>query len=999
MKSETRQALVARGAESIELGGNEPIRLDQEPYLWLVEAGKVEIFAVSTAREGRGPRTHVATVCAGRMLMGIEDQKTRRKASFLKQKTESRSAALLAVGSPDTHLLRVPIKVLVELARELEHVPEICAGIEAWLSDLFANVSRAESPTRFTALSGGDEVTLKKGGTARTRSGVVWVRHLGGESHFLSRPELAMKPAGYLLPISDETWLESAAETTLSCVETSSLVRNGSVWEGLMRFHELYLDYIDGIVRSARARETSRLRRSLEVDRKTLGAASAGLASLLGQDGSAMAAAVQAAAGEEGGSASPLFQAAALVGEHQGFSLAPRAQKASAAASAQAALTSLCAASRLRHRLVILRADWWRRDNGPLLGYLSRGGAPQAKQRQKGQPVALLPTSPTTYEMVNPATGERQEIDAALAESLEGEAYMFYPPLPERPVDLADLARLALHGRRRDFTVVLAVGAFAGLLALLLPYLTSQIFGVVLPAADRSQLAQITLGLVAAAFASFGFRLTRAIAILRLSGKLDGSLQAAVWDRLLALPVTFYRRFTVGDLLARSMGIDRIRSLVLGSVATSFLDAVFSVFSFGLLFYYSWRLALVALGLVLLLIAITGLFVWLQVRHQRALLELQGRLGSLVFGLLGGIQKLRGAGAEARAFALWAERFGEMRRLTLRVRRLANGQAAFNATFAVFTTMALFAALHFWQTLEMSVGDFLGFAAAYGQFQAAALSLIGLLSSVLTMVPLYERLSPLLATAPEVNAGMTDAGDLAGEVELNHVNFRYDPGGPLILDDVSIQARPGEFIALVGPSGSGKSTTLRLLLGFEKPESGSVYFDGQDLPSLDVQSVRRQLGVVLQNGKPMQGNLYTNIVGSSNLGMREAMEAAKLAGLEEDIRAMPMGPHTVISEEGGGLSGGQVQRLMIARAIVHRPRILLFDEATSALDNRTQELVSKSLEALKATRIVVAHRLSTIRNADRIFVLEKGRVTEQGNYEELMAQGGAFFRLAQRQMS
>ncbi|HBL29337.1 MAG TPA: NHLP bacteriocin export ABC transporter permease/ATPase subunit, partial [Acidobacteria bacterium] len=310
--------------------------------------------------------------------------------------------------------------------------------------------------------------------------------------------------------------------------------------------------------------------------------------------------------------------------------------------------------------------------------------------------------------------------------------------------------------------------------------------------------------------------------------------------------------------------------------------------------------------------------------------------------------------------------------------------------YGLLTSIALFAMMGFWSGAALPVGEFLAFSAAFGQFLTAVLSMVGVFSSVLTLIPIYERLQPILEEPPEVDGAKADAGDLSGEIELSHVSFRYPGDGPLILDDVSLRAAPGEFIALVGPSGAGKSTCLRLLLGFEKPTAGSIYFDGQDLASLNPQSVRRQLGVVLQTGRPMVGDIYQSIVGNANLGIDDAWEAARMAGLEDDIRAMPMGMHTVISEGGETFSGGQKQRLLIARAVVTRPRIILFDEATSALDNRTQEIVSRSLEQLKATRIVIAHRLSTIVNADRIYVLQAGRVVESGSYRELMGGGGVF---------
>ncbi|HYO15090.1 MAG TPA: NHLP bacteriocin export ABC transporter permease/ATPase subunit, partial [Thermoanaerobaculia bacterium] len=546
--------------------------------------------------------------------------------------------------------------------------------------------------------------------------------------------------------------------------------------------------------------------------------------------------------------------------------------------------------SRIRSRRVILRDDWWRRDNGPLVAFRFL----DAEQKVR-RPVALLPTSPRSYEMVDSVERTRTPVDAAVAESLAGDAHMFYPPLPERPVTRGDLLRVAVEGRRDDLLTIFFMGLGGGLLGLLVPILTGQVFGNLIPSADRSQLLQVTLALIVAAVAGSIFQVTRSIAVLRLGGKADGSVQSAVWDRLLSLPVSFFRRYTVGDLANRSLGINAIREMLMGNVLTLVLGAVFSVFSFALLFYYSWRLALLATGLVALFTAVTAGLVWLQLRHQRALLELLGKIASLLFGLINGISKLRVAGAEARAYARWADRFAEQRRRTLAAQRAANAQTAFNVVYGVLTSLAIFAVVGATTAEAMPIGEFLAFNAAFGQFLSAALSLVGVFSSVLTMVPIYERLQPILETLPEVDESKAEPGELSGAIEFSHVSFRYQADGPLILDDVSFRAGPGEFIALVGPSGAGKSTCLRLLLGFEKPTSGSIYFDGQDLAGLAIQSVRRQIGVVLQTGRPMAGSLFSNIVGSSNLGMDDAWEAARMAGLEEDIKAMPMGMHTVVS--------------------------------------------------------------------------------------------------------
>jgi ATP-binding cassette subfamily C protein len=313
-------------------------------------------------------------------------------------------------------------------------------------------------------------------------------------------------------------------------------------------------------------------------------------------------------------------------------------------------------------------------------------------------------------------------------------------------------------------------------------------------------------------------------------------------------------------------------------------------------------------------------------------------------------------------------------------------------------SLLLFATVSLLPREEVSLGIFLAFNAAFVQVLYAAVTTSAAVSSVLQVVPLYERAGPILRALPEVDEARIAPGELSGDIEISHVSFRYAADGPPVLEDVCVHVRPGEFVAFVGPSGAGKSTLLRLLLGFETPTAGSIYFDREDLAALDRQAVRRQVGVVLQNSKLTPGDLLTNIVGSSLLTLEDAWEAARLSGLDEDIREMPMGMYTVISEGESTLSGGQRQRLLIARAVVARPRILLFDEATSALDNSTQARIIRSLESLKATRIVVAHRLSTIRHADRIYVLDGGKVVQHGRYDELLRQPGLFADLARRQL-
>jgi ATP-binding cassette subfamily C protein len=384
-------------------------------------------------------------------------------------------------------------------------------------------------------------------------------------------------------------------------------------------------------------------------------------------------------------------------------------------------------------------------------------------------------------------------------------------------------------------------------------------------------------------------------------------------------------------------------------------------------------------------------------------MEVKGHLSGKLFQFINGISKLRISATENRAFASWAGEFARQKKVSVQARKVSMGLALFTAVFPVMSSAAIFFAMSLLMVQQgastLSTGSFLAFNAAFTQFQFAALTLSSAVVSLMSVVPLYERARPILEAQPEVDATKSYPGELRGNIEVKHVNFRYGPDTPLVLRDVSMRFPAGQFVAVVGPSGSGKSTVFRMLLGFETPESGAIHFDNQDQSHLDIQAVRRQIGVVLQSGRVLCGSIYENIAGSTALALEDAWAAARMAGLDKDIEAMPMGMHTIIAEGGGGLSGGQRQRLMIARAIVRKPRIILFDEATSALDNETQSIVARSLESLQATRIVIAHRLSTIAHADYIYVIDKGVIVQQGAYRELIQQEGPFANLAKRQIA
>jgi ATP-binding cassette subfamily C protein len=777
------------------------------------------------------------------------------------------------------------------------------------------------------------------------------------------------------------TWLETIqAGSEQALGGTSFRFQNGN-WAALDVFHA---DLLAGLITEASADdalEQQRMERKSANESQNIVSAMHRLAAILGKD--------TETAQDEGGSF-PLLATCRLVGKASGITFTSPPLGGKLDDPKRDVLAEIVDASRVRRRSVALKGEWWNKDNGNLLAFLESDKAP----------VALLQTT-TGYTLHDPNLGTARPVTAQVASELQAFAFFFYRSFGSTMVNLVQMVKFGNHGNTRDILMVLTMGVMVGLLGMVTPLATGSFFDTVIPGAERGQLVQLTLALLAGVFATAMFELSRGFAMLRIEGKMDSAIQSAVWDRLLRLPATFFRDYSAGDLAVRAGGINTIRRVLSGNTLHTLFAAVFSVFNLFLMFYYSAKLALLGMVLVTLAIFFTGITSYLSLHHTRKLAEVEGRLSGLVFQLLGSVAKLRTTGAESRAFFNWAMLFAKQQEHTFKAAMANNMMAVFSSVYPTLASMAIFITLVFFlgQDTSLSTGTFLAFNAAFGAFMGAMLGATGVITTVLAVIPIYERAKPILQTAPEITDSKAHPGLLTGDIEISHLNFSYKPDSPQILSDISLRIKPGEFVALVGSSGSGKSTLLRLLLGFETPSSGSIYYDRQDMSGVDIGALRRQFGVVLQAGQLMSGDIFTNIIGSATkLTIDDAWVAATQAGMADDIRDMPMGMHTVVSDGGGTLSGGQRQRLLIARAIVNRPRILYFDEATSALDNRAQEMVSTSLNNLRATRIVIAHRLSTIANADRILVLDGGRLVQSGTYTELVNVDGLFANLAKRQI-
>ncbi|MEV0020283.1 NHLP bacteriocin export ABC transporter permease/ATPase subunit [Streptomyces tendae] len=645
-------------------------------------------------------------------------------------------------------------------------------------------------------------------------------------------------------------------------------------------------------------------------------------------------------------------------------------------------------ASRVRTRSVRLEDRWWRDDVGPLVGHRTLSGAPVALLWRRGG-----------YVAVHPATGRETPVERANAGEFEPRAVMFYRPLPERRLSPLRLLRFCLAGTRRDLAGLLLAGLVTVALGALVPIATGRVLGEFVPKAQTDLIVQVCLAVMLSSVVAAAFMLLQNLTILRLEGRIEATLQPAVWDRLLRLPTKFFTERSTGELASAAMGISAIRRLLAGVGPTVAQSVTVGAMNLGLLLWYSVPMALAAIGMLVVVAGVfLGLGLW-QVRWQRRLVKLTNKLNNQAFQTLRGLPKLRVAAAENYAYAAWAERFAHSRELQQRAGRIKNLNAVLGAVYLPLCTLLMFMLLAGPARGSMSAAEFLTFNASVTMLLTSVTQLTGAFVSGVAALPLFEEIRPVLDATPEVRTASTRPGPLSGAIEARRLSFRYTDDGPLVLDDVSFEVRPGEFVAVVGPSGCGKSTLLRLLIGFDRPLSGSVLYDGQDLAALDQSAVRRQCGVVLQHAQPFTGSILDVICGTEPYTPEEAMAAARMAGLAEDIERMPMGLHTIVSG-GGAVSGGQRQRLMIAQALIRRPRVLFFDEATSALDNETQRTVIDSTKALNATRVVIAHRLSTVLDADRVIVMEDGRVAQQGPPAELLADtGGRLHELVRRQLA
>ena len=961
----------AASGKPVACAGNLPLELDDTQFVWFIETGAVDVFFVER-QDGRdlSALQHVMRIGEGSLLPGVAPQ------------VEETTFSLTAKGLHGAVLRQLPIDGLAGVNKA-----ELAALADEWILAISnALSSDALHRTRPDAFVETGTSFRAERGTFSVRQGVAWVRMSESSQDsclFMGLIDLAADLAGdgtsdTAIPLTPSSWLTFMQPTQISVEGSDAFAETGTLLESLAILHDAVFSQVRITRRLVTVDQVNIERASSTGRRSSEENARRRLFGLLGGTEHA----------DADGHSSELDQAMQVIGRHEGIDF--RWPARTDFPDFVPGIRDVLDVSGGRGRRVRLDRNvrWWIGDSGTMLAY----------RADDGRPVALLPSAFGGYRMVDPAKGRTMKVTAELARSLNSDAWLFYRPLEPTAVRLRDLLGVTGRGIGAGLAQFTAAGLLGGLITLLPAVAIGFIVARVIPAGDVGLLYATVAALVAGAVIRALLHIYQGMALMRLEGRTSSRIEAAFWDRLLRLPSGFLRRFPTGDRAMRGMTFQRIRNAIQGVVANDVLSIVFLLPALLVIFFHNAALAGVAAAFGLLSLLATVVLGLRQISpYERAARSFQ-RLTGRLFQLINGIAKLRVDGAEGSAFAAWAGDFREQQLAELEIGAWESHLRAFCTALPLLAGAVLLLTATLLGPESLAVGDFLVIYIAFMVFTTGVIRFGASLGAVVAIVPELSRIKPFLAESPETSSGGETVGDLGGDVAFDRVSFRYDAEGPLILDNVSIQARPGEFVAIAGESGAGKSTLFRIALGLNAPTSGMVYYDGRDLRQLNITQLRRGIGAVPQEVHLHPQDLWDNIVGEhEDVEADRVWNATWLASVSEEIAAMPMGLLTCVGDTGNVTSGGENQRIAIARIMMRNPRILMLDEATNWLDNESQGRIMDNLAQMTSTRIVIAHRLSTLRKADRIHVLQAGRIVQEGTYAELTSVDGVFLDLVRRQ--
>lgn len=963
------EVLFKEHGKKIEAPANFRLSLQKKGTIWFLEKGALILFAVQKKEGHEGRRTLLSTVQSGRLLFDME-----RKGNI--------PFEIFAFSEEPVIIWEMEVE---DFKGKLKNSPSnqeaFSPLLEHYLNQFghFVFSPIEISPKHWIHKGGigvekGETFTIKISEVPVEKERVVWLTPKGGDYKLLGSHEVKFSQNNF--PLLPHLYFLSLEKIMLQSKSTPEVIHS-EVWqEGLTHFHHFIGNYLVYKRAFLDQEELKRFEEKEKLQEETLH-----------ETLSEMVGVLKTSEDEEiVTSTDPLIQSAEIVFRKQGIKFT--APEKNLGGELKDKVERIAEGSEARMRGVQLGSLWWKFDSGPLLTFYG-------KERH---PIALYLNQWGKYEMIDPVKGKKKKITEKIARNIALDAYSFYKAIPDEIHNGKEALLFYFKESKMEFIKLLGYGLIAAIFSLFPPIGISFIFNSAIPNANADLLIQITLGMIAAAASAALFIYFRSLILGRIDGKLSSSLQPAIWDRLLKLPANFFRCFTAGDLLQRSMAMEQMRPLLSSNISQAILTGIFALLYLIIMTIYSPRLTALGVSLLVVAVFLTVLLARWKIRVQGKVYEMQGKINGALVQILSGVAKLRVAGAENNAFSYWAKQFSKSKSIEMFAQNIQNIVTTSMAAFPHLSIILIFGAVMRMEEMRsLSIGNFLAFNTAYMTLSMAVFSMSNIVMQAAAIVPLWRRSYVIIEEPQELLIKKSNPGKLTGDIRLDHITFSYEKEGVSILNDVSICLAPREMIGIVGPSGGGKSTLIRIILGFETPRSGAIYFNGKDLSHLNLSEVRRQMGVVLQGGGIIAGTLYQNIVAGGQYTEEEIDRAISLASFKNDLENFPMGLHTVVPMNGETLSGGQKQRLLITRALLPNPKILLLDEATSALDNNSQEEITQNIDQLDISRIVIAHRLSTIKNADRIYVLEKGEVTQTGSFKSLSNESGLFAEMLKRQ--
>lgn len=938
--------------------------LQENNVFWYVSEGVVDVFLTSDHTDSNNQLHHLVRLTQGQIIIGSEN-------------LFHHEWILIARNCSNTKVIKVNKENVLSFPAEAKLY--LSEQIDDFIIKITKETVIETFPSNTLYIDAVQSIHLEAGTNLSAEKGVLWAKAFNSNSLFLSDSGSIMPAYESFFPITPYCWFEIEKSTSLMILSTYQLLNTVDAWNWINQY------YLFALKLKLVNIESSELYDSVILYEKVENNQFAIQESLYALRDSFQNTNLNFIHYEK--SNDPVYVSCMHICSYLNISLKPISVQ-TRALNAKDYFSNLMAYSKIFYRKVRLESQWYQLNQGPILAF------------EDNTPVALIPKSQNQYWLYEGTEPYPKKLNKQKASRLNPFAYILYHPYGNKLLYLKDFIKKGMQNYYYQFFLLIFAYSITALLALVMPFLTRYIFDEVIVSNNTNILYHILIILLAVLIATSIFTLTKSYLSLNLESRIDCTIQSGFWDRILKLPISFFKKFPSGELASRIGNLVEVRNILTGRAIALTLDSIFSISSFIVMYYYQPLLAGIITAFIIIFLTIYYFLTKQRLRYEDSIVLKSATIFGVLSELFLGITKIRLAGAEYRAFLNWALAFTKLQEVVKKSQKtviLTNAIVVIIPTF-LLGIMYISIGWLFHEQAGFSTGSFLAFNTALGQVTSAVYHFMEEITHTVVVAPLYNKSKIFLETPPEISEEAQDPGEIKGDIEISKVSFKYPHSHGIILKDININIASGEYVAIVGKSGAGKSTLLRLLLGFDKPTNGRIYFDSKDTATLDFSLIRRQFGVVLQHDDLNPGSVFSNISGVSDLTIEEAWMIAEKAGIAEDILDMPMQMNTLINLEGSGLSGGQKQRLLIARAIARNPKVLILDEATRALDNVTQKMVIDSLSKMKMTRIVVAHRLSTLVQVDKIFVLEDGYIIEVGNYDELLAKEGAFYQLVQKQL-